>query len=444
MNDAMTPKKQPGTGTNFSLPPKDMQWWREARFGLFIHWGVYAIPAKGEWVMWSDQIPFREYRKLADQFNPQKFDADAWAACARDAGMKYMVLTTRHHDGFCLFDSQVSDFTSVKTAAKRDFIAEYVTACRKAGLKVGFYYSPLDWRFPGYFFPNLYRESAEAMKQQTYDQVRELLTNYGKIDILWFDGGGDDWLGFGGIEWGGSQPGWHGRDSKWPQTEHFKGAPLWEPEKLYGMIRTLQPKIVMNDRAGSLGVDWGGDFGTPEGRIGEFNTTRPWETCDTLAGAWGYCRGSTMRSLRNCIHMLVNCATRDGNLLLNTGPTADGEIEPRQVRRLRDVGQWLERYGESVYGTRGGPVAPQPWGGTTHRGNRIYVHVLDWTEDEILLPPIKRKIRASHALTCRSADVNVGKDGVRIRVPPKDRQAPDTIVVLEVEGKEVGDGRTSV
>lgn len=429
----MTTKKDVKAASRFSLAPKDMQWWREARFGMFIHWGVYAIPAKGEWLMWSDQIPFREYRKLAEQFNPAKFDADAWAACARAAGMKYMVLTTRHHDGFCLFESKVSDFTSVKTAAKRDFIAEYVVACRKAGLKVGFYYSPLDWRFPGFFFPNMYRESAEAMKQQTYDQVRELLTNYGKIDILWFDGGGDDWLGFGGIEWGGDKPGWHSRDSKWPQTEHFKGPPLWEAEKLYAMIRQLQPKIVMNDRAGSPGIGWKGDFGTPEGRIGEFNTKRAWETCDTLAGSWGYCRGSTMRSLRNCIHMLVNCATRDGNLLLNTGPTADGEIEARQVRRLGQVGQWLDQYGESIYATRGGPITPQNWGGTTHRGNRIYVHVLDWTEDEILLPAIKQKIRKSYALTCRSANVIVGKEGIRISVPAKDRQTPDTIVVLETD-----------
>ena len=428
-------KKQPHTGCHFGLPPKDMQWWRDARFGMFIHWGVYAIPGRGEWLMWKDQIPFREYRKLADQFKPRKFDVDAWAACARDAGMKYMVLTTRHHDGFCLFDSKVSDFTSVKTAAKRDFIAEYVVACRKAGLKVGFYYSPLDWRFPGFFFPDLYRESAEAMKQQTYDQVRELLTNYGRIDILWFDGGGDDWLGFGGIEWGGSKPGWHSRDSNWPQVEHFKGKPLWEPDKLYAMIRTLQPKIVMNDRAGHSDTGWSGDFGTPEGRIGEFNTTRAWETCDTMTGSWGYRHGSTMRSLRNCIHMLVNCAVRDGNLLLNVGPTADGEIEPGQVRRLGQVGQWLKQYGESICATRGGPVIPRKWGGTTHRGNRIYVHVLDWTEDEIILPPVQHKVKTSRALTCRSANVKVARDGIHISVPQKDRQAPDTIILLETKGK---------
>jgi len=422
--------------TGFGLSAEDMQWWRDARFGMFIHWGVYAIPGRGEWLMWNERVPFREYRKLADQFKPRKFDADAWAACARDAGMKYMVLTARHHDGFCLFNSKVSDFTSVKTAARRDFVAEYVVACRKAGLKVGLYYSPLDWRFPGFFFPDLYRESAEALKQQTYDQVRELLTGYGKIDILWFDGGGDDWLGFGGLEWGGVKgPGWHSRDATWPQKEHFKGKSLWEPAKLYAMIRKLQPHIAMNDRAGSPETDWAGDFGTPERRVGGFDTVRAWETCDCLAASWGYMPNTRMRSLRNSIQLLVTCAVGDGNLLLNVGPKADGEIEPRQVRRLREVGEWLERYGESIYATRGGPTMPEPWGGTTHRGTRIYVHIMDWPEEEIVLAPIRQKIRTTSPLTCRSADVKVDKDGIHIRVPQSDRQAPDTIIVLEMDGK---------
>lgn len=419
------------TMQDFSLPPEGMQWWRDARFGMFIHWGVYAIPGRGEWVMWNERIPYSEYRKLADQFQPDKFDADAWAACAREAGMKYMVLTARHHDGFCLFDSQVSDFTSVKTAARRDFVAEYVTACRRAGLKVGLYYSPLDWRFPGYFFPDLYRESAEAMKQQTYDQVRELLTQYGTIDILWFDGGGDDWLGFGGIEWGAG--GWHRRDTTWPQTKHFQGRPLWEPEKLYAMIRELQPQIAMNNRAGSPGLGWEGDFGTPERRLGEVEADRAWEMCDCLAESWGYIPNKPMRSLRNCVQLLVNCAIRDGNLLLNVGPKPDGEIEARQVARLRQVGAWLSAYGASIYATRGGPFPVGRWGGTTTRDNRVYVHVLDWEEDEIILPQIPENVISGRGLTCDSAEVTVAEDSVRIRVAPEDRQAPDTIIVLETE-----------
>ena len=186
-------------------PAAAVRAWRDMRFGMFIHWGVYSIPGRGEWAQWNEQIPVEEYAKLADDFKPVKFNAAEWAATAKAAGMKYMVLTARHHDGFCLWDSQASfrDFTSMKTAAHLDFVAEYTKACRDAGLKVGLYYSPLDWRFPGFFFPGIYRSNAEAMKQQTYAQIRELLANYGQIDILWWDGGGDDWLGFGGIEWSG-------------------------------------------------------------------------------------------------------------------------------------------------------------------------------------------------------------------------------------------------
>ncbi len=398
---------------------------------MFIHWGIYSVLGHGEWAQWFEQIDVREYAKLAERFRPRAFDADAWAATARDAGMKYMVLTARHHDGFCLFDSKVSDFTSVKTAARRDFVAEYVRACRNAGLGVGLYYSPLDWRFPGFFLPGIYRESAEAMKKQTHDQVRELLTNYGKIDILWFDGGGDDCLGFGGLEyWGGK---WHSRDSK----QHYSGTPLWEPEKLYRMIRQLQPKIVMNDRAGSPGVDWGGDFHTPERKVGQFDTERPWETCDVLAESWGYVPNETIRSFRNCVQLLVQTAVNDGNLLLNVGPRPDGAMEPHHVRRLKEVGEWLKRYGESIYGTRGGPVHSGPWGGVTHRDNRIYLHVVDWVQDAIDLTPFPARVVAARSLTGREAKVEQTATGVRVTVAPEDRQAVDTIVLIETD-KQVG------
>ena len=167
-----------------------IQWWRDAKFGLFIHWGVYSIPGRGEWVQWNEQIPVDQYAKLADQFHPDKFDPDAWAAAARDAGMKYVVLTSHHHDGFALFDDPQSSFTSVKSAAHQDIVAAYVAAVRKAGLRVGLYYSPLDWRYPGFFFPNLYYSSAVALREQYHRQLNELASHYGKLDILWFDGGG--------------------------------------------------------------------------------------------------------------------------------------------------------------------------------------------------------------------------------------------------------------
>jgi alpha-L-fucosidase len=417
----------PTTAGSLSLAPEAMQWWRDARFGMFLHWGVYAVPGRGEWLMWNERIPFGEYRKLADQFTPAKFNPTAWAETAKAAGMKYMVLTAKHHDGYCLFDSQVSDFTSVKTAARRDFVAEYVQACREAGLGVGLYYSPLDWRYPGFFFPDLYRESAEEMKQQTYDQVRELLTNYGKIDVFWFDGGEDDWLGFGGMEFGAG--GWHSRDTQWPQEKHFPGKPLWEGSKLVAMMRELQPDLVINNRSG-----WEGDFITPERKVGSFNTRRAWETCDTLAESWGWMPDRPMRSLRSIIHLLVQVATGDGNLLLNVGPTPDGEIEPRMARRLGQVGAWLKEYGHSIYGTRGGPFPPQAWGGFTWRDNHLYAHVIDWPEDTIIIPSLPQRIRTVRSLTSNEVVIEKPNGEMLIRVPDADRQAFDTIIELELDG----------
>ena len=420
-------RPKPTHPTSLALPPDALQWWRDAKFGMFLHWGVYTLPGKGEWLMWNERIPMREYRKLADQFNPARFNPTAWAETAKAAGMKYMVLTAKHHDGYCLFDSQVSNFTSVKTAAGRDFVAEYVQACREAGLGVGLYYSPLDWRYPGFFFPDLYRESAEEMKQQTFDQVRELLSNYGKIDIFWFDGGDDDWLGFGGIEWGPN--GWQTRDRQWPQQKHYAGKPLWEGEKLVAMMRELQPHLLINNRG-----DWQGDFITPECKVGEFNTQRAWETCDTLAGSWGWMPNGTMRSLRSLIRLLVQVVTGDGNLLLNVGPTPDGEIEPRMARRLAQMGAWLAEYGQSIYGTRGGPFPTQPWGGFTWRDNHLYAHVIDWPEDAITIPNLSQRIRRVRSLTSNEVIIEKPNGEMLIRVPDADRQAPDTIIELELDG----------
>jgi alpha-L-fucosidase len=407
--------------TELALAPQDMQWWRDAKFGMFLHWGVYAIAARGEWVMFVERLDVDEYGKLADRFEPKEFDARAWAKAARDAGMKYMVLTARHHDGFCLFDSKISEFTSVKTAAKRDFVAEYCEACREAGLGVGLYYSPMDWRFPGYFFPDMYRKSALAMKEQCWTQVRELMSNYGRIDILWWDGA---WLAHGGIGFDTSRGGWYSR-----KDTDASGSRFWQSKKLNAMVRELQPKIVINPRSG-----WRGDFDTREGFTGDTQTDRPWEQCDCLAGGWGFQPGVPMRSLRNCVQLLAAVAVRDGNLLLNVGPTAEGAIEPRQVRRLAEVGEWLGRYGEAIYGTRGGPFAAGPWGGSTYRGNTIYLHILDWPEDTLTLPALERKIVASRSLTGQTVTVRQMDEVIEVAVPPTDREAIDTIIALKLDG----------
>jgi alpha-L-fucosidase len=400
-----------------------MKWWREARFGLFLHFGLYAIPGRGEWVQWNEQIPVEEYAKLADQFNPTNFSADAWTETAKAAGMKYVVLTSRHHDGFSMFDSKAGDFTSVKTAAHRDFVAEYVQAVRKAGLHVGLYYSPLDWRFPGYIMPDLQRHSAEAMRAQYHRQVEELLSNYGKIDVLWFDGGETDWLNFSG-DWAGAE--WKKR----PKDRHYKGGFSWQHDQVYTMIRRLQPQVIINGRA-----DMPEDFHSREGdgAVGDFDNQHPWELCTTLAGAWGYQPNKSPKPLKDCIQLLAKVAGRDGNLLLNVGPRPDGQIDPPQVQRLKEIGEWLGKYGESIYATRGGPFLPGDYGASTHHDKTIYVHVLKWTGDKLVLPAIPAKIISASAMTGGKSSFTQSEQGIEISLPPADRSEIDTLIALQLD-----------
>jgi len=400
--------------------------WREARFGLFLHWGVFAIPARGEWVQWNEQIPVEEYAKLADQFKPANFDPKAWVATAQVAGMKYMVLTARHHDGFALFDDPGSDFTSVKTAAQRDFVADYVKAARDGGMLVGLYYSPLDWRFPGFFFPDLYLKNAEAMRDQYHRQMRELLSNYGKIDILFFDGGEKNWLQFGGHWVSGAR--WEKR----PQGQSYQGRFSWQTDQVYAMLRELQPGVVINGRA-----DMPEDFHSREGdrALGDFDAEHPWELCTTLAaGVWGWKAGAAIKSLRDSVQLLAKVVGRDGNFLLNVGPRPDGQIDPPQAQRLQEIGDWLAKNGESIYGTRGGPFLPGAYGVSTYRGQKIYVHVLDWKgASKLLLPAIPAKVVRASLLTGGEAMVSQTEPGIEIAVPASNQNDTDTIVVLELD-----------
>jgi len=397
-------------------------WWRDAKFGLFMHWGVYSIPGRGGWVQWNEQIPVTEHAKLAGQFNPDKFDPDAWAAIAKAAGMKYTVLTARHHDGFALFDDPGSDFTAMKSAAHRDFVADYVSAVRKAGLRVGLYYSPLDWRYPGFFFPDLYQANAVEMREQYHRQLNELASHYGKIDILWFDGGGEDWLGFGGVRF---KSGWQAR----PKGQHYSGSFSWRDEEAVGDLRKLQPSIIVNDR-----TDAPADFLSREGdrAMGDFDNQHPWELCTTLTtGAWGYQPNAKVKSRDDVIRLLVGAVGRDGNLLLNVGPRPDGQIEPEQAQRLREVGDWLKQYGQSIYATRGGPYLPGDFGVSTYRDNTIYLHILNPTGNPLMLPALPAKVLGCSVLTggkaaCTQtvADVDVTLNGN----PPD----VDTIVALSL------------
>jgi len=359
-----------GPGSN--LPPEKMQWWEDQKFGMFIHWGLYAIPATGEWTMFNQKIPAEEYAKLADQFNPKHFSATEWAKVAKEAGMKYMVMVARHHDGFALWNSPSSyrHFNSWETAAHRDFIKEYTDACRKAGLYVGIYYSPLDWRFPGYFDPKGLPDNAALLKKQTYGQVEELMKNYGKIDILWYDGG---WLAHKGTD----------ADAAW----------FWEPLKLNAMVRSYNPDVVINPRSGMAG-----DFQTDEGGADVKGPIIPfpWEKCLNLnSTSWGYNKTQRLMPLKYIVDMLVNTVDRGGNMLLNVGPDPDGVIPPTHVERLKEVGKWLAKNRESIYQTRPGPFQPvDEFYGTTHRGNKIYLHILKMPAGvtAIKLPPTPQTI----------------------------------------------------
>jgi alpha-L-fucosidase len=402
-------------------------WWRDAKFGLFMHWGVYSILGRGEWVQWNEQIPVDEYAKLADQFHPDKFDPDAWAAVAKDAGMRYTVLTSRHHDGFALFDDPGSSFTAMKSAAHRDFVADYVQAVRKAGLHVGLYYSPLDWRFPGFFFPDIYRPNALDLREQYHRQLNELASHYGKIDILWFDGGGEHWLGFGGIEFKG---GWHTR----PKDQSYSGSFSWQDDQAVGNLRKLQPSIILNDR-----TDAPADFLSREGdgKLGDFDNQHPWELCTTLAGAWGYRPNAKIKSRDEVIRLLVSAVGRDGNLLLNVGPRPDGQIEPAQAQRLHEVGDWLKQYGQSIYATRGGPYLPGDYGVSTYHESTIYLHILNPTRESLSLPPLPDKIMNCSNMTGGSAHCK--QDSAHLEITfTKATESPDTIITLALDAPATG------
>lgn len=393
-----------------NLPAKKMQCWRDAKFGMFIHWGLYAIPGTGEWTMFNKKMSPDDYAKLADQFKPRSFNADRWAAVAKAAGMKYMVMVARHHDGFAMWNSSSSyhHFNSMETAAHTDFIAQYTAACRKAGLRVGIYYSPMDWRFPGYFDPKGLPESAAQMKQQAYGQINELMKNYGKIDILWYDG---SWLAHKGSD----------VDAAW----------LWEPLKLNTMVRKYQPDIAINPRSGMYGdfqVNEGG--AEVKGPILNF----PWEKCLSLNGpSWGFTKAQNVMSLKDIVQMLVNVVDRGGNMLLNIGPDPDGIIPPAHVALLTNVGDWLKKNGESIYGTRAGPFEPvDSLYGSTNKGNKVFIHLISSSRvtSELHLPKFDRKIRSCKLLNGQGLEFTQNNDGIKIALGEKQLEPAVTTIVL--------------
>lgn len=398
-------KEQKQAWDMLSAKPEVVQAWQDMRFGMFVCWGPVSLT--GEEIGWSrgkarpDQreggggkTPVEVYDSLYKKWKPEKFSAKEWVQIAKDAGQKYMIFLVKHHDGFCLYDTKLTDYRSTgpESAWKHDVMTDIAEACHEADLKLIIYYSQPDWHHPDYRTQN-HRRYIEYL----HGQVRELLTDYGRIDGFWFDLGGR------------------------PED--------WDTPKLFKMMRTLQPWLIINNRCGLPG-----DFDTPEQHLGRFQLDRPWETCMTLGTQWSWKPDDKVKSLKECIDVLVTCAGRGGNLALNTNPMPDGRIEPRQAERFRQIGAWLAKYGQSIYATRGGPFRSATWGVTTHQGDTVYVHVLKWPGDRVTLPPIDKKVLASSAMTGGTANVKQTSDGIEISVPAEHRQELDTIVVLKLDG----------
>lgn len=351
------------------------KWFSDARFGMFIHWGLYAIPAKGEWIRAQKNITVEEYEQYFHEFNPNKYNPRQWAKLAKKAGMKYAVMTAKHHDGFCMFDSSYTDYKCTNTKVGRDLIAEYVDAFRAEGLKVGLYYSLLDWHHPDYpaygdrHHPMRNNESFKNVIhnfnnyiQYFHNQVRELLTNYGEIDIMWFDFSYDDMTG-----------------------------EKWEATKLIKMVRELQPHIIIDNRLDDKKnikkaklEPYTGDFDSPEqiippsGVLNENGNPVPWEACITLNNNWGYCStDKDYKSPKQIIRGLVECVSKNGNLLLNVGPNAKGEIPKESIEILNKIGEWMEDNSSSIYNCSASNYSKPEWGRYTQNKNMLYAHVFD-------------------------------------------------------------------
>jgi len=383
--------------------PAALQRWQNMRFGMFIHWGPVSLT--GQEIGWSRgaQTPINEYDDLYKRFNPTEFNADTWVAIAKAAGMKYLVLTTKHHDGFCLWDTKQTDFNIMHSPFGRDVTKELAAACRRGGIAFGTYHSVCDWHHPDFPLTSpggkVRRETSDIAAYRRYlrAQVTELITNYGPLHSMWFD-----------------------------VPQEFDRA---EGSENVRLCRTLQPDILVNNRAGG-GC---GDYGTPEQRVGGFDIERPWETCMTICRQWSWRPDDKMKTLAECLQTLVRTAGGDGNLLFNVGPLPSGEIEPRQVERLKEMGAWLAKYGSSIYGTRGGPFKPAKHVVSTRQGKTIYLHIVAWPEERLTLPALPAKIVGSRVLTGGTATVTPTDAGIEIAVPSADRQEIDTIVALELD-----------
>ncbi len=382
-----------------------MDYWKDARFGMFIHWGPVSL--KGTEIGWSrgKEIPVQEYDSLYLRFNPVLFDAEEWVKLAKEAGMKYIIFTSKHHDGFCMWDTEYNDYNIMNSPFGRDVIGELSAACKKYGIELGLYHSTCDWHHPD--FP--LTSPGGRTKREVYDLDRytdylknqsvELLEKYGPLLVMWYDV---------------------------PQKfDSIRG------QGVINHIREIQENIVVNNRTGAPG-----DFDTPEQRLGSYQDDRPWETCMTIARQWAWKPDDIVKSLEQSIHALVRTAGGDGNLLYNVGPMPDGRIETLQAERLREMGEWLSEYGNTIYGTRGGPFKPSDWGVSTRKGNKIYLHILKWHGDSpsIHIPEFGMGIKSCR-LTGGGELKHICENGLHQIEIPEDALTPlNTIIEIEVEG----------
>ena len=414
--------------------PDVIEAWKDMRFGMFLCWGPVSLTGKE--IGWSrgapawgirkgvrggkGPTPAEVYDNLYKKWKPDKFDAEHWVKVAKAAGQKYLIFLLKHHDGFCLYDTKLTDYRSTgpESAWKVDVMKAVADACHRHDLKLIVYYSQPDWHHPDYL-----GEHHDRYVEYLHGQVRELLTNYGKIDGLWFDN-------------------LRGRGN------NIEAAKLWDAEKLFKMARSIQPHLIINDRCG---LD--ADYYTPEQHVGSSNTERAWESCITLGTQWSWKPNDKLKSFTEAIKMLVVCAVGDGNLALNTNPMPDGRIEPRQVESFKRIGKWMKKYGESIYGTRGGPfIAPEMntrkfgsarnqfnlpggrwWGGSTHKANVVYLHILRWPGDTIVLPDIGCKVMSHSVLTGGTAVLRQTVGGTEVSMSPDRRNSLDTIVKIEFD-----------
>jgi len=390
----------------------DTTWFTHDRFGLFIHWGIYALAARHEWVKNREQIRDEDYQQYFDHFYPDLYDSNAWAQAAKDAGMTYVVVTTKHHDGFCLWDSALTDYKAPNTPWGKDVLRPMVDAFRAEGLRVGFYHSLIDWSHPAFPIDGLhpmrddvaFREAQQGCRDirpyadYLHGQTRELLTRFGRIDIMWFD------FSYSTMDWGWSRG---------------KGKDDWQSEKLIATVRELQPGIIVNDR-----LEIGGDIKTPEQyqpRVGLEVDGRPvvWEACQTLNGSWGYDRDNLdWKPVDLLVRMLVDTVSKGGNLLLNVGPNARGEFEPRALERLRGLGAWMRLHNRSIYGCTASDFTPPPDCRYTQNGNRLYLHLFAWPFRHVHLDGLADRVAYAQLLNDASE--------VKMRVVDPEQQAQNT------------------